>query len=762
MNDFDTSNISSDASSWQQADFDLGLSDQSLLPKTSPNLSSQDSSTLRFAEDDLALNAADNTSLNNDGTLVIEAEDLTLRNYKTKSNKASSNGEYITVRGKRGKGTATGVFNGPAGTYDVVLGYYDESDGKASVDLTVAGDTQSLSFDEDLGSKLTNRKTLTSRTTHTSIELNPGDVLELTGWRNKGEHARIDRIEFVPVGLDPTPEDPGQGGGGDETPVIPDGDTPTDGGADTPADNMPEPKPEPEPDPSANQPGKSPEKVMTEIEAIADDVDALADYVRGESFEPKETGKTYHVSPNGSNSNPGTKELPWKDISFATSEASPVDAGDTILVGEGTYTEKVELEKSGNAEAGHIHLKADGEVIIKESTPDIRETWNEGVIDSVGQGFWVIDGFTIKDSSWAGISLRDANDMVIQNNHTIESGASGIIVMPNNGDAILGDAAITNRDITVINNIIEEANNNFVGRGTEQAGGQEALSLWGVDGFNVAHNVLYGGNKEGIDVKVGSRNGVIHNNAVTKGAEVSGGYGGYQGGPAIYVDGYQVDSFNIDITNNLVFNNRADGITIGDEVPEHGDTRDVKVSGNLVWDNGEEGVNGGVGLTVQANVNDVEVFDNVFDGNVQALQIDGTTFQGGENPDNVLVYQNVLANSKWRPGIIEDASNVTLADNLFTGDYTTLYTDKAGVENLVKFDNRQVNSKNIFSVSKSEGIGEILTTSSSKKRNRQTAEGIDFLAFDKRAEDRIPFAGEANEYDTPRWKTQQETGFGRK
>ncbi|MEM9005242.1 MAG: hypothetical protein AAGE59_17180, partial [Cyanobacteria bacterium P01_F01_bin.86] len=128
MNDFDASNISSDASSWQQADFDLGLSDQSLLPETSPNLSAQDSSTLRFAEDDLALNAADNTSLNNDGTLVIEAEDLTLRNYKIKSNKASSNGEYITVRGKRGKGTATGVFNGPAGTYDVVLGYYDESD----------------------------------------------------------------------------------------------------------------------------------------------------------------------------------------------------------------------------------------------------------------------------------------------------------------------------------------------------------------------------------------------------------------------------------------------------------------------------------------------------------------------------------------------------------------------------------------------------------------------------------------------------------
>ncbi|MEO0986453.1 MAG: right-handed parallel beta-helix repeat-containing protein [Cyanobacteria bacterium J06639_14] len=677
MNDFDTSNISSDASSWQQADFDLGLSDQSLLPKTSPNLSSQDSSTLRFAEDDLALNAADNTSLNNDGTLVIEAEDLTLRNYKTKSNKASSNGEYITVRGKRGKGTATGVFNGPAGTYDVVLGYYDESDGKASVDLTVAGDTQSLSFDEDLGSKLVNRKTLTSRTTHTSIELNPGDVLELTGWRNKGEHARIDRIEFVPVGLDPTPEDPGEGGAGDETPVIPEPDTPTND--DIPTDGMP----------------------VNDPPALPIDVEDM----RVDGFVHTGKGDTFYVSPDGDDANPGTKDQPWKTISYAVSEDSAVGAGDTILVQTGTYTEQVQVEKSGNATDGHINLKADGDVTVIEPEPDNNKnaSWHRGVIEIVEQNYWVVDGFRVENAAARGIAARDVENVVIQNNHTYNSGSSGIIVQPNDYFEG-GEEEVTSKNVTVINNTLEKSNVKWLNRFAQyqDVGGQEALSMWGVDGFEVAGNYVVEGNREGIDAKNGARNGSIHSNTVTQMAITTGIPTGYNGGPAIYIDGGRSDTFNIDVHNNKVYGNVADGIVVGDELVDQGDVSDIRIYNNEVYDNGKLGTNQGAAIAVNSNVSDVEIFNNTTDGNIQSIVIERSDYFGGDNPSGVIVKNNLFANDKYRFGAVEDANGVTLTNNLFVNDDDGVQDLQigGGLTNFINQNNKQaskagfVNSKN--------------------------------------------------------------------
>ncbi|MBD2778101.1 choice-of-anchor Q domain-containing protein [Iningainema tapete] len=401
------------------------------------------------------------------------------------------------------------------------------------------------------------------------------------------------------------------------------------------------------------------------------------------------SGKVYYVSPNGSDDNPGTSDKPWKTVNYAVSEKSSIKPGDTVLVQPGTYSELITLGKSGNSESGHITLKANGNVTLRDPDP-INGGFREGVIQSANKGFWVIDGFRIENTSWAGIALRDANNMIVQNNRTYETGASGIIVMPETYyDG--GESEVTSKNIKVLNNTIERANWRWQG-GNDQNGTQEALSIWGVDGFEVANNTLKEGKREGLDIKTGSRNGSVHDNVISGQALVSGTPRGYNGGPALYVDGNRANSFNIDIYNNVVFNNTADGILIADEVPNQGDVYDIRVYNNIVYGNGQQGVNGGRGITVTNNVRNVEIVNNTVAKNVQAFYIDGADYTGGYKPRDVVLRNNIFANSTYRNGFVEDMSNLTLDRNLFTDRFEKLYEGGSRVDNAKVKDNTKVPS----------------------------------------------------------------------
>ena len=59
---------------------------------------------------------------------------------------------------------------------------------------------------------------------------------------------------------------------------------------------------------------------------------------------------TYYVSTKGDDSNPGTLELPFRSINNAVSK---VKAGDTIIIREGIYKEKIYLEDL-NGEEGNL------------------------------------------------------------------------------------------------------------------------------------------------------------------------------------------------------------------------------------------------------------------------------------------------------------------------------------------------------------------------------------------------------------------------
>lgn len=406
------------------------------------------------------------------------------------------------------------------------------------------------------------------------------------------------------------------------------------------------------------------------------------------------SGAMYYVSPDGNDSNPGTSDKPWKTVNYAVGDNSVVKAGDTIMVQPGTYNELITLGKSGNSESGNITLKANGDVTLQDPDPN-NGGFGEGVIQSAGKGYWTIDGFRIENTSWAGISLRDANNMTVQNNHTYNTGSSGIIVMP---DQYFqgGEAEVTSKNIKVLNNTIEQADWKWPG-GTgdnsvsDPLATQEALSIWGVDGFEVANNTVKDGKREGIDVKTGSRNGSVHDNSITGQALLSGTYGGYQGGPALYIEGNRSASFNIDVYKNVVTGNIADGIVVADEAPQQGDVSNIRVHDNVVSGNGKEGMNPGNGIAVTSNVRNVEIFNNTVDNNVQALNIDGSGYvTGGYKPTDIVVRNNKFTNSTYRNGLIEDAGNVTLDSNSFSNKFDKLYEGGTGIDNMKETNNIKV------------------------------------------------------------------------
>lgn len=134
--------------------------------------------------------------------IQFEAEDLELVGYKREVVKGSgaSGGEQISLKGvSGGSGTASGVFDGEAGTYQVKVHYFDENDGQSTATVTINGDSQTLTFDQDLPNNWAKPESLTSQVTHQSVALKPGDRFEIEAQGHRGEFARFDAVEFSPV-----------------------------------------------------------------------------------------------------------------------------------------------------------------------------------------------------------------------------------------------------------------------------------------------------------------------------------------------------------------------------------------------------------------------------------------------------------------------------------------------------------------------------------------------------------------------------------
>ncbi len=149
----------------------------------------------------------------------IEAESMTLVGYEKESASFASGGQLIRVPNEGGKSTATTQFSGVAGTYDLKVVYHDESDGKSTLKITAGtGFATSFDFDENTGNTRASSSNRRERV-FTGVQLKANDTIQLEGFLESGEVARVDYIELVPTGgTGGTTTPPGSGSGGGSTP----------------------------------------------------------------------------------------------------------------------------------------------------------------------------------------------------------------------------------------------------------------------------------------------------------------------------------------------------------------------------------------------------------------------------------------------------------------------------------------------------------------------------------------------------------------
>jgi hypothetical protein len=120
----------------------------------------------------------------------------------------------------------------------------------------------------------------------------------------------------------------------------------------------------------------------------------------------------YHVSPSGSDSNPGTLSSPWLTVQHA---ADSVRAGDTVIIHAGTYAEGVVFKISG----------VDGAAIKFTAAQD--ETVSlEGMEFAKGCAYIEIFDLRIKGQSIWKVWLRGDNHHIRLKGLTVTGGETGV------------------------------------------------------------------------------------------------------------------------------------------------------------------------------------------------------------------------------------------------------------------------------------------------------------------------------------------------
>jgi parallel beta-helix repeat protein len=152
---------------------------------------------------------------------------------------------------------------------------------------------------------------------------------------------------------------------------------------------------------------------------------------------------TYYVSTSGNDSNSGSQTQPWKTIQKA---ASTIVAGDTVTVSAGTYTERVQINRSGSAGA-QITFHAEGTVVMKgfllsasyivmdgfEIANQIDDTTAGVGVYVSGGGHNLVENNYIHDCSWGGIIFGGSTTAnTARNNRLYHNGQKGIDISGTN------------------------------------------------------------------------------------------------------------------------------------------------------------------------------------------------------------------------------------------------------------------------------------------------------------------------------------------
>jgi len=146
---------------------------------------------------------------------------------------------------------------------------------------------------------------------------------------------------------------------------------------------------------------------------------------------------TYYVGTGGNNSNAGTSWAQRK-LTLNGAEDIPVQAGDTVYVGAGTYREKLTCDVSGSSgspisyigDYDGSHTDGTGGVVRITASDDDKVTSRNICIDMNGKNYRTFNGFTLDGAGsiyaiiW--IASADVDHLTVQN-CAIESAVPGIL-----------------------------------------------------------------------------------------------------------------------------------------------------------------------------------------------------------------------------------------------------------------------------------------------------------------------------------------------
>lgn len=379
----------------------------------------------------------------------------------------------------------------------------------------------------------------------------------------------------------------------------------------------------------------------------------------------------------------GTHDNPFCSVQVGLDE---LEAGDVLMILNGIYHERVYLANSGTESNPIVVTGESHDAIIDAGCP--AYPCDEAIIlageafvneedddEPLFAGFFIgwaeyiiLDGFTVQNAPVHNVEVVETIGVTIQNMRVQNASLSLVNVYDS-------------YDFQLLNNELRGGN---LGRKTTEGvtihiTHEEAVTIVNTDGFKIAHNHLSDGFKEGITVKVGSRNGTVHHNIIERLCAVG-----------IYLD----EAHNIKVFGNTVSdigfikNNlsdigaRAEEVQRCDEVltgtlvfqPDWGD------ASNPEYQQGGIGYEPGNGILLAVGdlgddlntgrLSNIDIYQNIIrDINVGCMVLWDELRESGRSEsgtlENIQIFNNVFYNcarsrANWGPGIILDESAIDI------------------------------------------------------------------------------------------------------
>jgi hypothetical protein len=275
-----------------------------------------------------------------------------------------------------------------------------------------------------------------------------------------------------------------------------------------------------------------------------------------------------YVSPNGSDSNPGTLARPWRTVEHAMGASRP---GQTVLLRGGTYNERATVTTSG----------AQGAPITLKGYPRERATY-AGQLTI--QGDWIqVSGIRFTRGSESSsddvlVYVSGGDHVEVSGNNMFGSPMSAIFV---------GDEGNTADDVRILGNRIHDNGDDSQFHHGIYCGHSRAAVI--------ANNIVEHNAAFGVQVYPDCSNAdVSHNTIVANG----------QSGVVVGTDGGGTTQ-NVRVVNNIIVGNRASGV----QTVWEGNSGSGIVARNLISGNGR-GVADTEGLTVSGTIRGAPRFVN--------------------------------------------------------------------------------------------------------------------------------------------------------